>query len=442
MQCNKLVLMFWAKVVLIAKQTKGRSFSGLLNYLLSKEGAMIVGGNMIGQSAKELTKEFSASRKLKPSLNRVVYHASLSLPPGESLSDKKWQEISNRYTKEMGFKNSQFVAVKHTDTQHSHIHIVASRISMDGRVVSDSHDYKRSESIVRSIEKDYRLSRVCPSRESQARAPKSGELHKALRENEPSTRMVLKNAIDQARTNRPTMSEFVHRLNAAGVSVVPNVAKTGTITGLSFEVGGEKMKGSDIGRGYTWKNLQKRGVNYEQTRDFRTINESRNESAVDGRLSKGVRQTLSSGSVESGRLSREGEKAHERIDSNVQVRAFVDKWYDLSSKLDKQRFKNAEGSCDKHSRGTSSGSKGSSTRSARGAQISQGGGIEHQETIGANCNSKLENIITDLDQSRERDLRDSQERDGLKKEDNSKQKEGQKRAKSRTKGRDIDFFSI
>jgi len=284
------------KLNLIAKQSKGRSFRGLLNYLLSKEGAEIVGGNMIGDNAKELAAEFSASRKLRPSLSRVVYHSSLSLPHGESLSDEKWRDISQQYVSKMGFKGSQYVAVKHTDTEHSHVHIVASRISMDGRVVSDSHDFKRSESIVRGIERDYGLTRVAPSREAQAKAPKTGELHKSLRELEPSTKMLLKHAIDQARTNRPTMSDFIGRLEKAGVGVIPNIAKTGTVTGLSFEIDGQTMKGSDIGRGYTWQGLQKQGVNYEKNRDIRSINQAKIRAAIRRGRDDGNRIHLPGGS--------------------------------------------------------------------------------------------------------------------------------------------------
>jgi hypothetical protein len=324
------------KLDLIAKQSKGRSFRGLLNYLLSKEGAEIVGGNMIGENAKELAAEFSASRKLRPSLSRAVYHSSLSLPPGESLSDQKWRDISQQYVSKMGFKSSQYVAVRHTDSEHSHIHIVASRISMDGRVVSDSHDFKRSESIVRGIERDYGLTLVAPSREAQAKAPKTGELHKALRENDPSTRMVLKHAIDQARINRPTMSDFIHRLDGVGVSVIPNMAKTGTITGLSFEIGGEKMKGSDIGRAYTWQGLQKKGVSYDKKRDFGSISESKIRSGIRERRNELNRGALQGGPYITGRRDKE-DKAVNRFDRGAIDKC--DESFDLYTESGDSRFR-------------------------------------------------------------------------------------------------------
>lgn len=259
---------------MIGKQTKGRGFRGALNYVLGKEGAEIIGGNMLGESARELSAEFGEARKLKPNLSRVVYHASLSLPPGEGLSDSKWAEVADRYIEGMGFKGAQYVAVKHTDTNHSHIHIVASRIKMDGKVVSESHDYKRSETHIRGLEQEFGLTPTTPSRETGIRAPTSGELHKALREKQPSTKLRLQNLINSAVPQCSTMSELMSHLEAKGIAVVPNVAKTGHVTGISFKIDGEMMKGSDLGRSFTWQGLQKRGVNYEPRRDLQTIRQA------------------------------------------------------------------------------------------------------------------------------------------------------------------------
>lgn len=269
---------------MIGKQTKGRSFRGVLKYLLSKEGAEIVGGNMIGRDARELSSEFAISRDLRPKLSRVVYHASLSLPHGEALKDAQWRDVAETYTQKMGFQNSQYVAVKHSDTNHQHIHIVASRVGLDGKVVSESHDYRRSEKIIRGIEREYELSPVLPSHESRSRAPTSGELHKSLREGRASTKVRLQGVINRAIADRPSMSTFVDRMEASGVSVLPNIAKTGRITGVSFRLDGEQMKGSNLGRGFTWSGLQKRGVEYVKNRDFERLGAAieRAEHAGDG----------------------------------------------------------------------------------------------------------------------------------------------------------------
>ncbi len=53
---------------MIGKQIKGKGFAGCLGYVLGKDGAELVGGNMLGENAQELASEFSESRKCKPRL--------------------------------------------------------------------------------------------------------------------------------------------------------------------------------------------------------------------------------------------------------------------------------------------------------------------------------------------------------------------------------------
>ena len=256
---------------MIANQVKGTGFRGTLAYVLGKDGADKIGGNTLGESVAELSAEFSESRKLRPNMTRAVYHTSLSLAAGERLSDEKWNEVTKSYLDQMGFQGSQYVVVRHKDTPHDHIHIVASRVRMtDGSVVSESQDYKRSEGILRGIEKEYGLKQVTPSREVDHRAPSHGELELA-RQGVPSIRLRLQSLVDGAITDRPTMSTFLSRMDDNGVSVIPNQAATGHISGVTFLLDGEPMKGSDLGRGYTWAGLQKRGVNYDQIRDRQRI---------------------------------------------------------------------------------------------------------------------------------------------------------------------------
>ncbi len=247
---------------MIANQVKGTGFRGTLDYLLGKEDAIIIGGNMLGENPSELSKEFSASRTLRPKLTRAVYHVSLSLPYDDHLSTSKWQEAADKYVQKMGFNGSQYVIVQHNDTKHEHIHIVASRIRLDGSVVSDSQDYKRSEKVVRGLEKSFNLTPTVSSHEVARKAPTKGELHKVIREQKMSTKGLLQSVINDVTGDRPDAITFVKRLQSYGVEMIPNMAKAGHISGVSFVHEGEVMKGSDLGRGYTWARLCKEKINY------------------------------------------------------------------------------------------------------------------------------------------------------------------------------------
>jgi len=93
-------------------------------------------------------------KTLETANSRGEYH--------EHLDSDEYVELAHRWLKGMEFLGeelscSQYLIARHHDTLHEHIHIIASRIRMDGSVVSDSWDYRRSEVIVRQLEKEFNL---------------------------------------------------------------------------------------------------------------------------------------------------------------------------------------------------------------------------------------------------------------------------------------------
>ena len=141
---------------MIGKVVVGTNFDKLLRYIESKDGAYRLDSNMAGNDIAQLGAEFKASAALRPGMSRCVWHTTLSVSPDESVSDSLWRVIARDYLQQLGFGQRQFVAYRHTDTEHHHIHIVASRIDLaDGTVVSDSWNWPRSEAAVtvRSFEK-------------------------------------------------------------------------------------------------------------------------------------------------------------------------------------------------------------------------------------------------------------------------------------------------
>lgn len=248
---------------MIGKQIKGKGFRGALNYVLNPEKGMLIGGNMDGLSAQELAKEFAESRKLNPDLKRPVYHVSLSLSHGEQLNNYEWNQVAGSYLERMGFKYSQYMVARHTDKEHDHVHILASRIGLDGKTVSDSQDYKRSEAVIREIELEYDLSPVVSSRKAERRGLTTGELRLALKTQKPSIKMRLQEILDKEAAHSDKMSIFASNLEKHGVMVIPNMAANGRVSGVSFELNGEIMKGSDLGKSYTFAGLQKRGIVYD-----------------------------------------------------------------------------------------------------------------------------------------------------------------------------------
>ena len=260
---------------MIAKAVKGKGFRGALQYDLDKEQGRIIDTNMAGENPRELAAEFGEIRKLRPNLGKAVLHVSLSAALGENLTDAQWSEIGKRYLDGMGLEKNQFVITRHTDTEHQHIHILANRIRFDGSVTSDSQDYKRQETLMRDIERDYGLQRVAPSHEAERKAPTKGEIEGSLRTGQPSARQQLQQLADAAAKGCRSFTAYQERLEAAGVELVPVVQLEGAkLSGLSYRLDGVTMKGSDLGKSYSPAGLAKRGVTYEQDRDFAAVRAS------------------------------------------------------------------------------------------------------------------------------------------------------------------------
>ncbi|WP_083225698.1 relaxase/mobilization nuclease domain-containing protein [Neptunicoccus sediminis] len=264
----------------IGNLTKGGSAAGLVEYLLAEHDhkgeirhrADIVGGTL-GFEEDAAKTHLDAFKNLRPSLNRNVVHLSISLTQEDrELRDQEWAQIGDLWAERMGFEG--YMTVCHGD----HIHIAASRIRLDGSVVSDSHDYRRSEAVIREIEERFDLVRVEPSHlldPDKARdhiaAPTRGEFEMA-HQGVISTKAQLQGLLKDLTSAPITATDFVEALEACGVDVRPNVSETtGRLSGFSFGLEGHHISASKLGRSFTLKNLTERGFSYEPDRDFPAV---------------------------------------------------------------------------------------------------------------------------------------------------------------------------
>ena len=267
---------------MIAKQVKGKSFRGVLNYLHEKEGSRIIGGNMAGDNPRIMSAEFAVSRTLNPRLQKAVYHSSLSLPKTEHLDDDTWSAIAEDYVRGMDFGESQYVVYRHSDKDHDHVHIVASRIRItDGTTVNDSWDYVRSEKLIRELEKKYEFTPTVSSNQKQQRGQTTGEIRLIERTGTSSVRTKLQQAID-AETDSPiTMPELINRLKDRGIDAKVSRTRTGKIRGISYQKDGVATSGTHLGKAYTFGGLQKyRRISYDHNLHHQQLIEASNRSPV------------------------------------------------------------------------------------------------------------------------------------------------------------------
>jgi hypothetical protein len=264
------------------KIVRGFSFKDLLSYCENRdspdaEKGKLIGGNMAGQNIDVLTLEFVRARDQRPDIEKPVWHNALRLPAGEKISNEKFAEIASDYMQSMGFTDSHPYAVYlHDDAEGQHVHIVASRISYDGKVYLGKNENLKSTQVISKLEQRHGLT-ITPGVElddqgklkmPEVKTPSKSEVEQALRKNEKPARSQLQSLVQEAMSGKPTMTDFLERLEVAGVRVIPNIAKsTKKVNGLSFELNNVSFKASDLGDRFKWSRLTQE-VNYVETRDF------------------------------------------------------------------------------------------------------------------------------------------------------------------------------
>ena len=145
---------------MIGKIRKGRSFGGCIRYVTQKDDAEIIAseGVLLG-TAEEMARSFRWQCLLNPDVAKPVGHIALSFKPEDAprLTDAFMARLAGEYLVLMGIRNTQFIVVRHHGTDNPHCHIVFNRVNFDGKVISDSNDFKRNERVTKMLKDKYSL---------------------------------------------------------------------------------------------------------------------------------------------------------------------------------------------------------------------------------------------------------------------------------------------
>lgn len=253
----------------------GRSFKNRVDYILKDDHSYIC-SNMSADknNVSELTDEFKTVSGFRQDIKKPVFHAFLSLPKDEKLTDEKWQEIAKDYLKEMNIdiEKYQYICVRHKDTDQDHIHIVANRIGLDGSVWHGQHSAFKTIAACERLEVKHSLTitKGLQEQKSDVSAPTKNEIEQALRTGEKPARIVLQNALQAAMFGKPDLQTFIDRIQAVGIEPRFNVASTGNVAGVSFSVNDIAFKGSSLGKKFSWNTIKGK-VKYDKNRDDELI---------------------------------------------------------------------------------------------------------------------------------------------------------------------------
>lgn len=262
------------------KIRRGKSFAGVVFYALKpgshhRSDPIVIGGNMLGDSTLELIAEFDSTKHLRQDVAKPVWHNSLRLPQGESLTAKQWDVFADDYMNRMGFSETHLRCyVLHDDEAGQHIHIIASRVDLvGGKLYLGRNENLISTRVIQELEMAHELTKTkgpspshSPSPSSKRKRLSRSEEQKEKREGQQSPKTFLQNTIDTLLSTHNGIQSFVEALREHGITPVPNVATSGRMNGFSFEYSGIAFKASQLGKSYSWANLQEK-LRYVPERD-------------------------------------------------------------------------------------------------------------------------------------------------------------------------------
>lgn len=239
---------------MIAKIVTGKSFGGAVRYLMEKSGhARIIDSDGVELSnIRSLIGSFNFQRKARPEKAEVVGHISLSFHKDDTprLTDGFMAGLAREYMQRMGITDTQYIVVRHTDTEHPHLHILYNRVKYDTKLVRSHNERIRSVAVCKAMKQKYGLT-----------FSEGKENVKIERLHDPDkVKYRIYEAVKTALKGCTSFTELVEQLNREGVTAT-FVHRGGDpkkeIQGMTFTMQGQTLKASQVDRKFSYTNLCK-----------------------------------------------------------------------------------------------------------------------------------------------------------------------------------------
>ena len=238
---------------MIGKLKKGSSFGGCIRYVTGKDEAKILAsdGVLLGTNA-EIVQSFELQRQLNPRIKKPVGHIALSFKPDDKprLTDEFMAKIALEYMQMMGITDTQFIIVRHHNTDNPHCHIVYNRINNKGKLISDRNDYRRNEQVTKALKSRYGLTYGTDKSKTNTRKLRNAERAK----------YEIHNAVKDALEVADSWQKFKNELAKRGVLLelgYKDKERT-KVQDIRFCKDGYSFKGTQISRGYSFGKLNAR----------------------------------------------------------------------------------------------------------------------------------------------------------------------------------------
>lgn len=235
---------------MIAKNIKGKSFKGCVNYVMNDTAQLLEAEGVLADSTKSMICSFAMQRSGRKEIVQPVGYIPISFAPEDKhrMTDDFMVQLAKEYMQEMGIKNKQYIIVRHHNTDNDHLHIVYNRIDNKLKLISVNQDYKRNIKVCKKLKKKYNL--TYGKGKENVKRQKLG--------NPDKVKYYIYDAIKSVLPTCKNPADLRFGLQKFGIEIDYKLKRTTReIEGVSFKYDNVCFKGSEIDRKFSFGNLKK-----------------------------------------------------------------------------------------------------------------------------------------------------------------------------------------
>lgn len=102
---------------------------------------------------KDIRNYLKCVSKTNDRIKNPQFHTTISAK-GDEYSKEQLTDIGIEYMNKMGYKKQPYIIVFHSDTDNNHIHIVSTRVTIDGKKIDHNFENVRSQKYLKEILKE------------------------------------------------------------------------------------------------------------------------------------------------------------------------------------------------------------------------------------------------------------------------------------------------
>ena len=235
---------------MIARNIKGKGFGGCIRYVMNDSHELLEAEGVFADSARSIIRSFAMQRSVRKEIKQPVGHIPISFSPEDKarMTNDFMVQLAKEYMEEMGIRNTQYIVVRHHNTENEHLHIVYNRIDNNLKLISVNNDFKRNVKVCKKLKDKHGLT-YGEGKEKVKR--------EKLR-NPDKAKYQIYDAVKVALPQCKNPDDLRLLLMLSGIETEFKLKRTtNEIEGISFSCNKISFKGSQVDRKFSYGNLQK-----------------------------------------------------------------------------------------------------------------------------------------------------------------------------------------